>query len=230
MTGYEMAVECRKRFCPCLVLYLGLGLTERQNLRPKSEPELLFLAWDNDSPVMAQRNELPGTQCLHSLPFPLLGALFHLVLLTLEFFFTLTLTPEVGWYGPDKYLSIINLVWLIYYFGYPFAFCPYLELCLSPNPRNGLNLNLWPPGMTQRSWVKSLYSQLLFWQPFLIPQQSGLFFQGNEQTGWVIIQPSLHHVPKNKCIAKGRGEMPFLQADSAWQADGFYAGLYWGLL
>lgn len=55
--------------------------------------------------------------------------------------------------------AFINFVWLIYYFGYPLAFSPCLELCLSPNPGNGLNLNLWPPGMTQRPGVESLYSQ-----------------------------------------------------------------------
>lgn len=27
-------------------------------------------------------------------------------------------------------------------------------------------------------------AHLLFWQPFFIPQQEELFFQGNEQTGW----------------------------------------------
>lgn len=76
--------------------------------------------------------------------------------------------------------AFINFVQLIYYFGYPLASCPCLKLCLSPNPRNGLSLNLWPPGMTQRPWVESVYSQ----PPVLIPQQSELFFQGNEQTGW----------------------------------------------
>lgn len=38
----------------------------------------------------------------------------------------------------------------------------------------------WPRG---HGWNPCTAS-LLFWQPFFIPQQSELFFQGNEQTGW----------------------------------------------
>lgn len=38
----------------------------------------------------------------------------------------------------------------------------------------------WPRG---QGW-NPCTANLLFWQLYLIPQMSGLFFQGNEQTGW----------------------------------------------
>lgn len=170
-----MAVECGKGFYPCLVLYLGLGLTERQGLSkcwPKSEPALLFLAWAHDPPVMPRGMSCQGSNVCTA--HPSLWSVYNDA--QLYYYQYIIMPRQILQY---LLICVANLLfWL-----------PFCILSL-PGAFSLLTLGMgWSSTCGHQAWPRGhgwnpCAANLVFWPPFSVTQQLELFFQGSEQTGW----------------------------------------------